>query len=189
MHEYAEEVCNTQVYTGTNFTFAMLGGGITHSGTVNSALGIYNNVDGRAATYLSQHTIYTGTSSQPNTISVLHDKAETIGCAIYECLINNNQNQYNAPTSYNMNFLFCKVTPEVQFGEKVYEVSSSANANFPSQDVICPQTQFMNIEIRQMVLEKINAVRQKIQDHSYILENGDKALKAANMPNLVIFLF
>uniref|UniRef100_A0AC34GJF3 Uncharacterized protein n=1 Tax=Panagrolaimus sp. ES5 TaxID=591445 RepID=A0AC34GJF3_9BILA len=87
-----------------------------------------------------------------------------------------------------MNIFICKISPDVDFGEKVYEVSPSENATSPSQDVICGDGHGGDIEMRQIILEKINAVRQQIQQGTYILKNGDPALQAVNMPDLVNFL-
>uniref|UniRef100_A0A914YPJ4 Uncharacterized protein n=1 Tax=Panagrolaimus superbus TaxID=310955 RepID=A0A914YPJ4_9BILA len=85
-----------------------------------------------------------------------------------------------------MNYLHCKITPDVQFGgEKVYEVSENSIAYWPSQDVICPEIYGINIALRQMILEKVNAVRQKIQQGTFLLQNNLFALQAQNLPNLV----
>uniref|UniRef100_A0AC34FJ42 SCP domain-containing protein n=1 Tax=Panagrolaimus sp. ES5 TaxID=591445 RepID=A0AC34FJ42_9BILA len=186
MYEIAKEACTTNTFYGINYTWVS---GIstpdpTYQNLIYAGLH-YHDIAGYYANYLSQHTIYAGASSN-NIISALHDKAETVGCAIYECLKDDEVTMYpGAPTSYSINYLFCKITPDVQFGQKVYEVSPNAITNFPSQDVICLETDNIDIELRQMVLAKINAVRQKIQQGTYLLENGQYALKAINLPNLI----
>uniref|UniRef100_A0AC35GR27 SCP domain-containing protein n=1 Tax=Panagrolaimus sp. PS1159 TaxID=55785 RepID=A0AC35GR27_9BILA len=177
MYEYGNEFCNTQMLPSQNWTWLSWG---TYSLSLADVVFYgthYANINGYTANYLSQHTIYTGFAPN-NQISVLHDKAEYIGCAIYDC----NTGGTPSPTS---NIFFCRVFPDVNFGEKVYEVSSNANAHFPSQDVICGDGHGADIPMRQMILEKINAVRQQIQQGTYILENGDHALQAINMPTLI----
>uniref|UniRef100_A0AC34GB15 SCP domain-containing protein n=1 Tax=Panagrolaimus sp. ES5 TaxID=591445 RepID=A0AC34GB15_9BILA len=185
MHEYGRQYCETQQSPNQNWTSFTGFFNSEHAYLVNS--GTHNlNYYTYPANYLSQHTIYTGFAPN-NVISALHDKAEYLGCAIYDCQRDsNNENIFPSDPSYTiMNMMFCRVSPDVDFGEKVYEVSPTANANFPSQDVICGDGHGGDIEMRQIILEKINAVRQQIQQGTYILKNGYPALQAVNMPNLV----
>uniref|UniRef100_A0AC34F481 SCP domain-containing protein n=1 Tax=Panagrolaimus sp. ES5 TaxID=591445 RepID=A0AC34F481_9BILA len=175
MHEIAGEVCQTGILTFDNVTWQNNAADLSHAELVSGGLNILD-IAMQYQNYLSEHTIYTGTASSAM-ISFLHDKAETAACAIRDCL--------HSSGSFTSNYLYCKITPDVQFGEKVYEVSPNAVANWPSEDVICPEVYGLEIATRQMILEKVNAVRRKIQQGTYFLQNSLPALQAVNMTDLV----
>uniref|UniRef100_A0A914QG99 Uncharacterized protein n=1 Tax=Panagrolaimus davidi TaxID=227884 RepID=A0A914QG99_9BILA len=128
--------------------------------------------------FMARSPIFTGTQR----LDIYYANAQTMGCAMYDCDIGKkagNEGIGNFSTQ-----VVCSVDPKVQFGEELYEVSSSAtNYIPPSQDVIC-QDSIFGIELREMVMAKINEIRSKIQDGSYELENGEIALRASNLNNL-----
>uniref|UniRef100_A0AC35GSL6 SCP domain-containing protein n=1 Tax=Panagrolaimus sp. PS1159 TaxID=55785 RepID=A0AC35GSL6_9BILA len=125
---------------------------------------------------LSRHNLYINPSTNVmKNIFVLSDKAQRIGCAIQHCNLG-----ASSGIQYISNNIYCQLflTEDIEFGNEIYKISSSANYIPPTQDVIC-ESSVMTVEEREVILEKINNARKQISQGTYQLQNGNIAIQSA----------
>uniref|UniRef100_A0AC34GML1 Uncharacterized protein n=1 Tax=Panagrolaimus sp. ES5 TaxID=591445 RepID=A0AC34GML1_9BILA len=136
-------------------------------------------------TQLSRHNLFLQPLSSNNGITnqiiALSDKVQYVACAIQNCNISGavGNNGMTWPGEV-LNNIYCKVslTEDLKFGDEIYQVSPSANYIPPSPDVICPSN-WMSIDQREAVLEKINLARNQISQGTYLVDNVNTALPSA----------